>query len=262
MLPHTCHVFVPGLNTLFGRAPWAASWQQADMHHSSTALYSLLPIQGARRAALSQTGLQRGPLQQTSSSPTPGAELFLSAPPCTVRPAQKPPTPNPPAAGSKPKSVHRIRLHRRGHPRDTPVSFGTMETPPTPLRLPFAILHSHSHLQSLRSCRGRVSLLWKQAPSQLMPYGCVQQNNSFVKPASWTYDEPGVKQKDKSHNVPFSFADRCELLNPKILWQTPCLCVGDSSGLVLFFIWRSMHVVLLPWVHWEDQSLVEEVWCS
>lgn len=140
MLPHTCQVFVPGLNTLFGRAPWAASWQQVDMHHSSTVLYSLLPIQGARGAALSQTGLQRGPLQQTSSSPTPGAELFLPAPPCAVCPTQKPAPPYPPAAGSKPKSVHCIRLHRRGHPRDTPVSSGITETPPTPLSLAFCIL--------------------------------------------------------------------------------------------------------------------------
>lgn len=147
-LPHSCHVFVPGLNILFGRVHCTASWQQVEMHHSSTVLHSLLPIQGARRAAVSQTRLQRGPLQQTSASPNPGAELFLAAPPGTVCPTQKPTSPNPPATGSEPKSVQRSRIHRGGHPRDTPVSFGIMGTPPAPLQLLFSFLHSHSRLQS------------------------------------------------------------------------------------------------------------------
>lgn len=141
-LPHSCHVFVPGLNILFGRVHCTASWQQVEMHHSSTVLHSLLPIQGARRAAVSQTRLQRCPLQQTSASPNPGAELFLAAPPGTVCPTQKPTSPNPPATGSEPKSVQRSRIHRGGHPRDTPVSFGIMGTPPAPLQLLFSFLHS------------------------------------------------------------------------------------------------------------------------
>lgn len=88
-------------------AECTASWQQVEMHHSSIVLHCLLPMQGARRAAVSQTRLQRGPLQQTSASPNPGAELFLAVPPGTVRPTQKPSSPNPAATGSQPESVQR-----------------------------------------------------------------------------------------------------------------------------------------------------------
>lgn len=59
------------------------------------------PTQGHGRAAGSKVRLQHGSLQQTSASASPGAELFLAVPPSSVCPAQKPPSSNPPAAGSR-----------------------------------------------------------------------------------------------------------------------------------------------------------------
>lgn len=158
-------------------AEYTLSWQQVEMHHSSIVLRSLLPTQGARGAGVSPTRLQRGPLQQTSASPNPGAELFLAVPPRTVCPAQKPSPPNPPAPGSQPEPVQRSGIHGWGHPRDTSVSFSIVGTPPTPPKRLSCFLLSHSPLRSLKLCRDRVRLLWKQTPFQLVPYGSVQQNN-------------------------------------------------------------------------------------
>lgn len=68
---------------------------------------------------MSQAGIQRGPLQQTTASPNPGAELLLAVPPGTVCPTPKPSSPNSPATGSQPESVQRSGIHGRGHPWDT-----------------------------------------------------------------------------------------------------------------------------------------------
>lgn len=105
------------------------------MHHSSIVFHTLLPVQGARGAAMSQTRLQCCPIQQTSASANPGAELFLAVPHGTICPSQKPSSPNPPATGSQPESVQRSWIHGWGRSRDTSVSFGITRTPPTPPEL-------------------------------------------------------------------------------------------------------------------------------
>lgn len=120
-------VLTPCLAECSRRSQLAAGGKRA-IH--SPVLRSPLPEQGARRAIVSQTGLQRGPRQQTASSPNPGAELVLSSPARSVRPTQKPPLPKSPASGSKPESVQRSGIHRGGHSRDTPVSLGFTGTPP------------------------------------------------------------------------------------------------------------------------------------
>lgn len=113
------------MNTLFGSVPLVDSrWNT----HRSQAPF---PQQGRRRAAGSQVRLQRCSLRQTSASPGPGAELFLSVPPTSVRPAQKSSSSNPPATGPQQSR----RVHRRGRPRDTTVSVASWESPSAPHQL-------------------------------------------------------------------------------------------------------------------------------
>lgn len=75
----------------------AAGWQQMD---SSIVFPSILLTQGVRGAAVPQTRLQCYCLQQTSSSPNPGAELFLTVTVNTVCPPQEPSSTDSPAPGS------------------------------------------------------------------------------------------------------------------------------------------------------------------
>lgn len=112
---------------------------------------------------MSQTMLQRGPLQQTAASPSPGAELYPAASAGTLCPAQKPSSPNTPAAGSQPESAWSCGIDGRGHPRDTPVSVGIMGTLPAPPKVLSRFLLSHLLLQALRLCRGRASFLLTDA---------------------------------------------------------------------------------------------------
>lgn len=78
-------IFVPGLNTLFGRLHCTDCWQQVELQYSLNVFRSFLPIQGNRRAAVSQIRLQLASLQQTSASASSGAELFLAVPAPAVR---------------------------------------------------------------------------------------------------------------------------------------------------------------------------------
>lgn len=145
-------VLTPCLAECSRRSQLAAGGKRA-IH--SPVLRSPLPEQGARRAIVSQTGLQRCPRQQTASSPNPGAELVLSSPARSVRPAQKPPLPNSPASGSEPESVQRSGIHRGGHSRDTPVSLGFTGTPPAF----FTFYYFFFFKLPLRLCKGKVRLL-------------------------------------------------------------------------------------------------------
>ena len=111
------------LNSTPCLAEHIASWQQVEMHPSSIVYPSLLYKKGARRAGIPQTWLPCCPLQQTSPSPNPGAEFFLADPPSTVSSSQKPSPPDSTATGSQPDSVQPSRIHGRGHPGDTSVSF-------------------------------------------------------------------------------------------------------------------------------------------
>lgn len=119
-----CHAFVLCLNTLFGLGTQPVG--SLKMHHWSTVFHTTFPTQKGRREGVPQTCFQRGSFQQTSSSPSPGAELFLTEPPGTVGSTQKPSSPKPPAAGSCSESVQHSRIHGWGHPWDTPVSFSVV----------------------------------------------------------------------------------------------------------------------------------------
>lgn len=82
---HFCCIFDPGLNTLFGRLHCTDCWQQVELQYSLNVFRSFLPIQGNRRAAVSQIRLQLASLQQTSASASSGAELFIAVPAPAVR---------------------------------------------------------------------------------------------------------------------------------------------------------------------------------
>lgn len=136
----------------------SASWLVGNRLFIKCVLLSFLPTQGARRACVSQTGIQRGRLQQTSPSPTPGAELFLAVPLGTVGPAQEPSSPNPPASRSQSESVRRSGIHGWGHPRDTSVSFSIMRSqpdlssPPTPCEVVQMLREIACRTDSLSAC--------------------------------------------------------------------------------------------------------------